>query len=44
MGCMKHIPVSVVMHYVEDLLRQYEGQVGNIPRVYGQYTCKVVEL
>lgn len=44
MGCMKHIPVSVVMHYVEDLLRQYEGQVGNIPRVYGQYQCKVVEL
>ncbi len=44
MACMKHIPVSAVLHYANLLLREYEDQVGNIPRVYGQYECKVVEL
>ncbi len=44
MGCMKHIPVDVVMKYADDLLAQYEDKVGKIPAVYGQYQCKVVEL
>ena len=44
MGCMKHIPVDVVMKYADELLEKYETQVGNIPAVYGQYQCKVVEL
>lgn len=44
MGCMKHIPPAVVMKYADELLRAYEDQVGHIPRVYGQYQCKVVEL
>ena len=44
MGCMKHIPPAVVMKYADELLRVYEDEVGHIPRVYGQYQCKVVEL
>ena len=44
MGCMKHIPPAVVMKYADELLRAYEDEVGQIPRVYGQYQCKVVEL
>ena len=44
MGCMKHIPPAVVMQYADELLLAYEDQVGHIPRVYGQYQCKVVEL
>ncbi|MGP1585518.1 MAG: glycosyltransferase family 9 protein [Schwartzia sp. (in: firmicutes)] len=44
MGCMKHIPSAVVMKYADELLCAYEDQVGHIPRIYGQYQCKVVEL
>ena len=44
MACMKHIPVDVVMKYARQLLEEYQDQVGNIPRVYGQYECKVIEL
>lgn len=44
MGCMKHIPPAVVMKYADELLCAYEEQVGHIPRIYGQYQCKVVEL
>ncbi len=44
MACMKHIPVDIVMKYAEELLAAYQDQVGNIPRVYGQYECRVVEL
>ena len=44
MGCMKHIPPAVVMAYADELLCAYEDQVGHIPRIYGQYQCKVVEL
>ena len=44
MACMKHIPVDTVMHYADELLAAYEDKVGNIPRIYGQYQCKVVEL
>lgn len=44
MACMKHIPTAAVMHYVDELLAAYEDQAGNIPRIYGQYQCKVVEL
>lgn len=44
MGCMKHIPPAVVMKYADELLGAYEDEVGHIPRVYGQYQCKIVEL
>ena len=44
MGCMKHIPPAVVMAYADELLLAYEDQVGHIPRVDGQYRCRVVEL
>lgn len=44
MGCMKHIPPAVVMKYADELLEAYEDEVGHIPRVYGQYQCKIVEL
>lgn len=44
MACMKHIPVDAVMKYAEELLAEYQDQVGNIPRVYGQYECRVIEL
>ena len=39
-----HIPPAVVMKYADELLRVYEDEVGHIPRIYGQYQCKVVEL
>ena len=44
MACMKNIPVDTVLHYADELLAAYEDKAGNIPRVYGQYQCKVVEL
>ena len=44
MACMKHIPVDAVMKYAEELLAEYQDRVGNIPRVYGQYECRVIEL
>ena len=44
MACMKHIPVDVVMKYADELLAEYQDQVGNIPRVYGQSDCRVREL
>lgn len=44
LACMKKIPVELVMHYVWDLLRQYEDQAGHVPRVYGAYQCQVIDL
>ena len=44
MGCMKHIPVSVVLHYAEELLRLYGDKIGRIPPHEGQYECRVVDL
>ena len=44
LGCMKHIPPAVVMEQVNRLLAKYEASAGNIPRLYGQYQCHVVEL
>ncbi len=44
LGCMKHIPPAVVMEQVDRLLAAYEDRVGHIPRVYGQYQCRIVEL
>ena len=44
MACMKNIPVDVVMKYVWELLGKYEDMAGNMPREYGQYECRVVDL
>lgn len=43
-ACMKNIPVDVVMKYVHELLAEYGDLAGNVPRVYGQYECRVIEL
>lgn len=44
LSCMKRIPPAAVLHHVYRLLAEYGEQAGNIPRVYGQYQCQVVEL
>ena len=41
---MKNIPVDVVMKYVDELLSEYGQRAKDIPRVYGAYQCRVVEL
>ncbi len=45
MGCMKHIPVNVVMKYSEELLKTYGGkQARELPPHPGDYKCRVIEL
>lgn len=44
MACMKEIPVGVVMRYVDELLDRYGVPAEEIPREYGNYQCRVVEL
>ena len=44
LACMKKIPVSVVMKYVDELLENYGESAEKIPREYGKYQCRVVEL
>ena len=44
LACMKKISVAVVMKYVDELLQTYGQAAENIPRVYGEYQCRVVEL
>ena len=44
LACMKNIPVDVVMKYVDEILKKYGEPAEKIPRVYGEYKCKVVEL
>ena len=42
MGCMKRIPVEIVMKYVHELLAAYGQPASELPRVYGAYECRVV--
>ena len=44
LACMKNISVEVVLKYVDELLETYGQAAENIPRVYGQYQCCVIEL
>ncbi len=44
MACMKGISVDAVMKYVMELLAAYGQPAMKIPRAYGQYQCRVVEL
>ncbi len=45
LACMKKIPVEVVMKYVNELLEKYEGMPAKkIPRIYGEYQCRVIDL
>ncbi|SHK55720.1 heptosyltransferase-2 [Selenomonas ruminantium] len=45
LACMKKIPVPVVMHFVEDLLAEYQGQPAyKLPLHTGNYQCRVIEL
>ncbi len=44
LACMKKIPVAVVMKYVDELLASYGQPAEKIPRVGGQYKCRVIEL
>ena len=43
LACMKKISVNVVMKYVDKLLNEYGQPAKDIPRIYGQYQCHVVE-
>ena len=44
MACMKNITVDIVMKYAHELLEKYGDMAGNIPRVYGAYECKVIDM
>ncbi len=44
LACMKRITVEMVMKYVRELLETYGEPALKIPRNYGQYECRVVEL
>ena len=44
LACMKNIHVNVVMKYVEELLESYGQAAEKIPRIYGKYQCRVIEL
>ena len=42
--CMKKISVEVVMKYVNELLANYGQPAEKIPRVYGAYKCRIIDL
>lgn len=44
LACMKKIPVEVVMKYVFELLAAYGEPAKKIPRIYGEYVCRVIDL
>ena len=44
LACMKNIPVEIVLKYVDELLQNYGQPAEKIPRIYGKYQCRVVEL
>lgn len=44
MACMKNITVEIVMKYVWELLARYENLAGNVPREYGKYECRVIDM
>lgn len=44
MACMKKITVEIVMKYVWELLAKYEDMAGNVPREYGKYECRVIDM
>ena len=44
LACMKKIPVEVVMKYVFELLEAYGQPAKKIPRVHGEYQCRVINL
>lgn len=44
MACMKKITVAIVMKYVWELLGKYEKQAGKMPREYGKYECRVIDM
>ena len=44
LACMKKIPVEVVMQNVFELLAAYGQKAKEIPRVHGEYECKVIDL
>lgn len=44
LACMKKIPVSIVMKYVDELLAAYGRPAKEIPRVTGAYKCRVIDL
>lgn len=44
MACMKRITVDIVMRYVRELLAEYGDMAGNVPREYGRYECRVIDM
>ncbi|MBR1729944.1 MAG: glycosyltransferase family 9 protein [Selenomonadaceae bacterium] len=44
LACMKKISVNVVMKYVEEMLNDYGQRAKDIPKIYGKYKCRVVEI
>lgn len=44
LACMKKISVEVVMKHVDELLKKFGQPAEKIPRMYGDYRCRVIEL
>lgn len=44
LACMKKISVEVVLKYVDELLKNFGQPAEKIPRVFGNYQCRVIEL
>lgn len=44
LACMKKITVETVMRYVDELLIMYGQPAEKIPRTYGKYHCRVIEM
>lgn len=44
LACMKKIPVEVVMKHVFELLESYGQPAKEIPRVQGEYQCRVINV
>ena len=44
LSCMKKIPVEIVLKYVDELLQTYGQPAEKIPRIYGNYQCRVIKL
>ena len=44
LACMKKISVEVVLKYVDELLKNFGQPAEKIPRIFGNYKCRVVEV
>lgn len=44
LACMKKMTVEIVMKYVDEQLAKFDRPAKELPRIYGEYQCRVIEL